>query len=311
MHKRYVRIALYSAEAYAKGMPQNNSIHFDATGKTEEEIEEIIREERAKQRELNQKFRKDHPKSAPGRKPKELGIIGPTGRRMAAELRKKNLESIFRPKFDEDTGNTFVLFGASKSGKTTLMMKIYNDYWPEYLAQKKTLTTLFAMNPQIPLYKSGKYIIKCPVNPMLDSMNIEGYIDWQRRINKSNDNKFCFLNMFDDWIDVRHKTILNNLLLTYRNSMISSVICLQYVNLLSKSARSNVNNIFLLHMNTDESIEVAVKAYLAALLKKIGIPTLQDQVQYYRDMTTNYNYIYIHPVSGCVYISKTKEYHQL
>lgn len=297
--KKYIRVLLYDAETHHKGLPQTNSFTIMTLGKTNEEIEATIKKARDEQRAKNKEFRKLNPK--------------PTRRKKDA-IDEKDMMPSFRPIFDPDTGNTFVLFGASKSGKTTLMMKIYNEWWKDYLEPKKTLTTLFAMNPQIDLYKEGpaaRYLIRCPVNPTSNAMNIENYIDWQRKTNKLNKNEFRFLNMFDDWIDIRYKSMINNLLITYRNSMISSIICLQYVNLLSKAARSNINNIFLLHMNTDESIEVAVKAFLGGVLKKIGKTDIVDGIAWYREMTANHNFIYIHPISGRVWISKLGEWLKL
>lgn len=217
----------------------------------------------------------------------------------AVNIKKKKLTI----KWDHNTGNTFVLFGASKSGKTTLMMKLYNKHFPTYKPLKMMLTTLFAMNPQIPLYGTGvgaKYLIKCPYL----NDNSSAYIDWQRRLNKMNDNKYTFLNMFDDFIGVRHESIVNNLILTYRNSNMSAIICLQYVNLLSKAARSNINNIFLMHMNTDESIDVVIKAYLGSIIKRGRI---DNPIQWYRDITADHNYIYINPLHSFIYISKTGE----
>lgn len=322
---RYIRINMYDAESFCNGGKKTTGITINVTDMTEEEIEKTVRAIRDKQIAKNKEFRKKVPGKPRGRTTKHIVPIDTflsTDKsidNLKLELENSTTPDEFHPIFDKETGNTFCLFGASKSGKTTLMMKIYNEWWIDYAKPKKTLTTLFAMNPQIQLYSHGdevKYIMKCAINPSTYSnsgKNIEEYIDWQRKMNKLNDNKFCFLNMFDDWIDIRYKNIVNNLIITYRNSLISSIICLQYVNLLSKAARSNVNNVFLLHMNTDESIEVAIKAYLSTVLKKINNGPMDNisAIQWYRDMTANFNWIYINPHHGIVYVHKTKMKYQM
>ena len=133
--------------------------------------------------------------------------------------------------------------------------------------------------------------------------NSSNYIDWQRKTNKLNNNKFTFLNMFDDFIDIRHSDIINNTILTYRNSNMSAIICLQYVNLLSKAARSNVNNVFMLHLNTDESIDVILKVYLMRIVKSVD-----NSIAWYKDMTSDHNYLYLHTLSARLYSSKYKKY---
>lgn len=295
--RKFININLYDAEKYAQGKTFKIAKYVPVDDKTNEEIEKIIKDVKDAQREKNRLFRAT---KQPRKRGPPQRIFYERGYDSAAISKDIPIH------FDNGTGNTFVLFGASKSGKTTLMMKIYNDYWKNYCAPKRTLTTLFAMNPQIKLYDSAQFIIKCDVFDT-DSAN---YIDWQRKTNKLNNNKFTFLNMFDDIIDVRHKSIINNLILTYRNSNMSAIICLQYVNLLSKAARSNINNVFLMHMNTDESIEVAIKAYLSALLHKIGIAA-ESGIQWYRDHTRDHNFIYINPTQGCAWVSLTRMTYQL
>lgn len=162
------------------------------------------------------------------------------------------------------------------------------------------------MNPQIDIYQKGrnsKYIIKADKF----NLNCSKYIDWQRKVNKANNNRFKFLNMFDDLIDLRFNKLVNNLILTYRNSNMSSIICLQYAKLLSKAARGNINNIFLLSLNTDESITDVISTFLTGTIKRNKFVDEGDSVAWYRDKTSNYNYIHINPLHKFIFFSKTKE----
>lgn len=299
--KNYVNYSVYSAERYDQqkeaGRPNPRGVvsrRIIVGDRTREEIDKLIQEDKDNQARINDEYYRS--KKDQQVKQKQLAVSGQVFDVSMA--------------FDAGTGNTFVLFGASKSGKTTLMMKIYTQWFKDH---KKWLTTLFAMNPQINGYNttspSGKYIIKCS---KFDA-EASAYIDWQRKVNVLNNNKFNFLNMFDDFIDIRYSNVINNLILTYRNSNMSSIICLQYVKLLSKSARSNANNVFLLQMNTDESITDAIKTYLSSFLNrnKLTDGSIEQGIQWYRNTTENHNYIHIHPQKGFVYLSKTKELFKL
>lgn len=301
--KKFVTISLYNTEKYHNDKANNKKgtlgvqlIKLDVTGLSDKEIEDLVSKKKAEQKEYNKAYKMVKHNSPKPTKPAEKVV-----------QRVSGLQQSIKEAFDEDTGNTFVLFGSSKSGKSTLMMKIYNDWFTD---QKKILTTLFAMNDQIPVYNTGssaKYIIK---SDKFDD-NCAEYIDWQRRVNKNNDNKFHFLNMFDDFIDVRYNKMMNNLILTYRNSNMSAIICLQYVKLLSKASRTNANNIFLLTMNTDEAITDAIKSFLAGTIKRNKFCPEEDCIAWYRDKTSNHNYIHINPLHQFIYFSKSDEIFKL
>lgn len=283
-HKKYLTIQTYDKQKY-KERGNGSVIHrILVNGRTREEIEQIEKDIREKQREKNLLYQA---RGAESIMMKDKPVINMTYENPLI--------------LDENTGNTTVLFGSSKTGKSTLMMKLYRDYYDE----KKTLTTLFAMNPQIDLYgKKDKYLIKCPYL----NKNTLKYIDWQRLLNISENNKYNFLNLFDDFIDVRYNSLINNLILTYRNSNVSSMLCLQYVNLLSKQARANVNNIFLFRINSDESIEVAIKVYLYSLFNRLGVDK-DSHITYYKKLTDGHNYIYIHPASNRAYFSISNQWY--
>lgn len=299
--KKFVNISLYNAEKYHKNKLDgkdrwmaNDHVRIDVSDKTDMEINEIVRKLKEDRRRKNKEFKDSIKKGMDNSR-----VVG-----IDNNNEKGNHISL---SFDSSTGNTFVLFGSSKSGKSTLMMEIYNKWFSSFKSvdsQKMLLTTLFAMNPQIDVYNNGplsKYIIK---SDKFDD-NCSTYIDWQRKVNKDNGNKFYFLNMFDDFIDIRYNRLINNLILTYRNSNMSAIICLQYVKLLSKSARNNVNNIILMYLNTDEAIDDCIKSYLLGTIKRNGLTN--DPISWYRDMTRDHNYIHINPLNNFIFFSKTGE----
>ena len=108
------------------------------------------------------------------------------------------------------------------------------------------------------------------------------------------------MNIFDDVISVRNNVLLENLILTYRNSNMSSIISLQYSNLLSKCSRANCNNVLAFGFNTDESIEVVIKTFLLGYLKSKNITKMPDMINWYKNMTKDHSFIYIKPADGIV-----------
>lgn len=188
---------------------------------------------------------------------------------------------------DEGTGNTTFLFGSSKKGKTTLMMHLYDRYYND----SDWIGTLFSPHAHIDHYKKHKLLLKCPVF----HKDAQRYIRLEKQINNKCENLYDFVNLIDDVIDARHNKALNELVLTYRNSNISTVMCLQYSNLLAKSARANVNNIICFGFNSDEAVEVTVKSFLRDFFRKMGIIGLEEQIEFYKEVTADHGFIYIHP----------------
>lgn len=196
---------------------------------------------------------------------------------------------------DQNTGNTCAIFGSSKRGKSTIMMQIFRDYYANKVPDE-LIAILFARNPQIDMYTSNK-LITC------DEFRPDIIMD-ECEINKLSKNKFTFLNLIDDFINLKHSLSLDDLILTMRNSNISTIICLQYVNTLSKPARSNVNNVLLFGQNTDEAAEVCINVYLRTWFKKNGINNLVDQIAEFHRLTSDHGFFHVHPMTNTVSLCK-------
>lgn len=199
--------------------------------------------------------------------------------------------STFNLSLDDDTGNTTAILGSSKQGKSYAMMYIYKKYY----SKRNWITTLYTLNPQSfggSKFKDNRLIIY----PGFISKAIES----QKYLNECSNNKYDFCNLFDDLISINHNKLINNLILTYRNSKISTVICMQYSNLLSKMSRANFNNVLLFQFNTDEAIEVVIKTFLKSKLKDImgGRPTMANMVKFYKDHTGDYKFMHYVPATN-------------
>ncbi len=193
---------------------------------------------------------------------------------------------------DRGTGNTTAIIGSSKHGKTTALMYIANKYYSE------SINFLMAHCSGAPVYKSAlpKYTI---VTDKFDADVIAA----QRGINKYRDAPADFTNFIDDFINLKHSMTMDDLILTLRNSNISTVISLQYVNTMSKSTRSSVNNALLFGQNTDEAAEQCVRVYLTSWMKKNNVPPAM-MVPVFHAITADHGFFHVVPSIGKVSVCK-------
>ena len=126
----------------------------------------------------------------------------------------------------------------------------------------------------------------------------------QKYINSNTKNKYKFLNMFDDIIDLKYKKLINNLVLTYRNANISSIMCLQYPFLFSKMNRGNVNNIFIFACNNDAEIKDMIDIFLKGRFLNAGLVNPRDQLNYFKEVTANYGFFYINNIHNVVSVHR-------
>lgn len=242
--------------------------------KTEEELNQHIEKLKQEQKEKNKKFSEE-------RKTQVQSKISST----------TILDNIDNFTLDSKTGNSTVILGSSKRGKSTLMMYIYNKFYKD---DKDLIATLFSGNHHIDAYKHSKNLL------IGDGFNeqSEKYIKMQKYINSKTKNKYKFLNMFDDLLELKYRDILNRLILTYRNSNISTVICLQYTYLLSKMNRANVNNIIIFGANTEEAKRDLIELYLKQALINQGFVNYVDRLNYFDYITQDYGFFYLNNITG-------------
>lgn len=186
---------------------------------------------------------------------------------------------------DPNTGNSIVIYGSSKRGKTYLMMHIYDKY---FMSSHK-VNTLFSGNPQLKKYhKDKELLVSYGFSPRSAK-----YIKLLQYINVKTKNKYDFTVLLDDIIDQKYAPILNNLVLTYRNSKISTVLCLQYTKMLSKPNRSSVNHTIVFGSNTAEMAKDVIDLLLKPYLLRLGLVSYRDQAEFYRQATVDHGFIYI------------------
>lgn len=288
------RVNLYSAEKYelkkSMGMIPNGSFSITITANTEDELEEQERYLKKRQKEKNEEYKEADKKSE-----RKIKNIEPSpieseelnqneGSNVSSGLSLSN----FKVNLMKNTGNSIVIFGSSKAGKSNLMSYLYTNYFGD---SNKYISTLFSINYYNTIYSKG-------FDPIIYkgwNKNGNDYIQLQRKINMETKNRYKFLEMFDDIIAVNRSNIVNNLILTLRNANISSILCLQYPRLLSKMARANANFIMFFRFNSEETIEDAVKVFLGSHFRRMGYKTLESQIDLYKELTKDYQFLMLEP----------------
>lgn len=202
--------------------------------------------------------------------------------------------------FKDGMPTTMGIFGASKAGKSTLMMQIYKQNYNK----AKYISILYSANPHISVYKGMKNLI------IYDKFNskAEDIIKMQHFINQNTGNRYSFLNMFDDIIDAKYKGILAELIMTYRNAGISSIISLQYMKLLSPQNRANINSMALFRFNEVGVVKALIDSFLYPYFAEILGPraTKNDMIQFYNDVTKDHSFIYLIPCQNKISFHKLK-----
>lgn len=189
---------------------------------------------------------------------------------------------------DFTTGRVFGFIGSTGSGKTTLMKRIYQ----EYFEPENFVTILFAANKEADIYKDfGRDVVR-----------MEQFDDripkMEKTIQKGTNMKYKFLNILDDQVDTSTKNneILKKMITSYRNSQIYSFITLQDKVLLSSINRGNLHRIFFMKMNSEEAIERIIKTYLSSFLGGRST-TISEKIKLYQELTSERKYIMLDSIT--------------
>jgi hypothetical protein len=194
-------------------------------------------------------------------------------------------------KLDENTGNTILILGCSKRGKSTLMMHIYDKY---YKADRSYISTLFSGNPQLKVYKGDKNLL---IGYGFNNDSAK-YVQLQQYINVKTNNRYKFLNLFDDVVDSKYNIIIKKSILIYRNSNISSIICLQDAKDLEKKARGSINHTFVFGSNTTENAREVIELILRPYFIEVGVTDRDMMMQLYKKYTANHGFFYIDNINS-------------
>lgn len=191
-----------------------------------------------------------------------------------------------------ETGYTFMLVGSSKSGKTTLMVKIFEQL---FKGRTRLVPILITPNFHAPAYSGLK---KTEEN---DKLVVSGCFDdiivkTMFTIQKKTDNYYDMMVMLDDMIHVKNSKTINALFLTMRNSKMSTVQCVQSDTVTQKTNRSNANFIMFKQLNTDTEIEGVIKKYFVGKFPENR--PMKELILLYRTLVSNYTTLVLCGATG-------------
>lgn len=189
-------------------------------------------------------------------------------------------------------GVSFVLCGASRSGKTTLLKYLYRQYF------KKHITVMFSLNTQAAIYKdlSAKTIVSPEFLPEI--------LEECHAMNVKSDNKWPFLIISDDYVGGRIKNDeqITRLLTVYRNAGMSSIFSFQGRTLLNPVGRQNANYVAILKQQTPHDWGNVIKEFLDMWLPMDM--TLPEKIRYCQLATQDHAFFLIDNIEGCCYLTK-------
>ena len=186
-------------------------------------------------------------------------------------------------------GCSFALIGSTRSGKTTMLKHILEEFF------EKHLIILMSNSIHAPIYKDIEDVVKCPVYSA--RLIKEGY-----EINRKTNNYYPFLFVLDDVVDKKFDKELLKLLTIYRNSGLSTIITAQSLKILNTASRGNVNFVLLGKLNSDEAIEQVVRAYLMSYLPG----KVEEKVKVYKQLTEGHHFFVINNLDGEVFRTKLR-----
>lgn len=164
--------------------------------------------------------------------------------------------SIFTP--DPETATTTVFLAPSFSGKTSLIVEQLNRLTDKDLDCYTSIVLCTESISAAPLKKLDERVLK-KMN-ILDSF-IPEYVLYIKKTNTLTSNRFRYLVIMDDCLKLKGEVIIN-MILTLRNSGVSTAISIQYSKLLSPAQRQSIHDYYLLNLRL-EDLEYLLTGFVA------------------------------------------------
>jgi hypothetical protein len=198
----------------------------------------------------------------------------------------------FDIKLPTNGGVSFILCGASRSGKTCLMRYLYKQYF------EKHITVMFSLNLQADIYKSMSK--KTIVSPEF----LPDILADCHTINVKSGNKYPFLIISDDFVggQIKNAEEVTRLLTVYRNANMSSIFSFQGRTLINPTGRASCNYIAILAQQTPQAWLNVCKEYLDGYLPMDM--TMPEKIRYCQEATRDHQFFFIDNILGECYITK-------
>lgn len=226
------------------------------------------------------------PKKEEPKKPDIVAPVVPIA--PAPTIPLQNVDTIQLP--DPKFGCSIILLGSTRSGKSTLINYLYDKHF------KKHVGVLMSNSLQSDAYKPLK-------KHMVQSDHYHPEILKEMyQINHALDNHYQFFLCIDDCSHIRHDKQYQRLLTIYRNSRISAIVAAQSLVMMDKTARSNINFVFLGRLNSTVAIEGVIKEYLISYFPR-NI-RMCDKIAMYQQLTENHYWFVLDQINGLIFRTK-------
>ena len=190
------------------------------------------------------------------------------------------------PKF----GCSLLFLGSTRSGKTTLVNYFFKRHFMNHIS------ILMSNSLNSDAYDFLKK------HCVTSDFYFPEILKDMYKINHETKNNYEFMTVIDDVPDKREDPEMKRLLTIYRNSRISCMISAQVATMLNKTARSNINYVFLGRMNSSSEIERNIKDFLQGHL-----PTtlkMTEKIRLYKTLTENHTWIVLDQVNGFMFLTR-------
>ena len=197
----------------------------------------------------------------------------------------------FKLDLPETGGCSIALIGSTRAGKSHCLIKLLNMYFKNHCA------VMMTGSPQAPVYRGApKHIIQAP-------QYISRVVKDMAMVNIETNNHYDFLCVLDDVVTgVKFDKEILKLLCVYRNSNVSAIISAQSMTLLNAAGRTNINFVLLFKLNSDESAEKVIKAYLNSYFP----PKMKmaEKIRAYREACEGHHMFVVDNLNGRVFRTK-------
>lgn len=204
------------------------------------------------------------------------------------ELEPISLAEALAVAIDSNTGNTILILGASKSGKTTLMIKAL------------PIIEMLKMDT-VPILMGGN--VSAGIYTAFNVPKFEGFqpklVEACKVINTDDKlrNKYGFSFIVDDLLDLKGSVTLKNMMVSYRNSNISTFLLLQSLTLVFRNTRCHASGYFLGQIRLFEDIEALMKRVLGSVGPFKGLK-MEEKTSLYAEMTMNHQFLFYDPINN-------------
>lgn len=179
-------------------------------------------------------------------------------------------------------GITFAFMGSSGCGKSSVIRKVFIEQIFGKEATKKRKEKEFIIEIFTESSKSDAFK-ELDSDVIVDDKGLDqDNINFCYHMNEKYDKQYNFFLMLDDVIDVNYKNLVRKMFLTMRNTNISSLLSLQYPNLIPKSIRTSVYFSLCFNFNNLEAVELIVRGWLSNYLPGLN---MKEKIQSYLEWT--------------------------